>query len=849
MEKNKITICQNQFHLENYIRSKNTPIQKILTFKHFISQKLTLNNYKNNEDYKTVQPIEEKVLIKKLIEKSLKTEHDFELYNINAITDLFIDAIKIIENEKLNINNKEWFLSRETLFFRKIYLQYLENLKEHNLLTITESLNIFTKVIDKNDEEFIAVGFLKKNKLIEEFLSSINNSLNIAENKDEIFRGTEVNIFEETEYEMLHVSTECIKHISENKKCAIIVPNLDKYIDQLTMYFSDPVLLKKQKITESIIVNSSVKKSLSHSYVIQNLINLFSFLNNIPVDIFLLKKSFKQILQLEKFIEINKFFDYLFIDGVKKINFIEFKKLFTFFNKNHDIEDKEHLESLIFELEIKKVGNDLAGRCSSFMNFINYDFFKFQNKNVNEINHIKAFYNILNELINLKISNNKISFSDFLYILKEQIRITTEPSLVTNNKRIDIYGLFDEIIDSYDYIYATNLTDELLEIEKNYNPFVPAKFINEINQLKNTEQIIKQIFNRNKNMCKSLYLSYSKFNLEVENTPSAFIKNCTKKYISPELITTILDSSIRYINDNKAPKINKPYKVKNIINLLNTYTISPLWTFYESRLGCKPIESLKQEKFNSRTRGIVIHESMQKIWEELKDQKTLQDKKNNGSLVNFVKTKVANVLDSNLYCQKIHQSLKQIESNNFISIILGFLEIELERESFVNKNLEYKQNAEIEGISFEYRIDRIDETDDLSLIIDYKSGSNIPAKNQWLSETIQSHQVPIYLLFTKLNKDTGFGFFSINNKFMQINYYFSDQESQSSENIKYVKSPFKLNELKEKWAIDIKEKINFYSNGYADLNFNNEEDFIFCNLSQILRIPEYKYLQENNNGR
>ncbi|MEK9896790.1 MAG: hypothetical protein VW518_10265, partial [Burkholderiaceae bacterium] len=169
MGKNIITICQNQFHLENYIRSSSTPIHKIFTFNNFICQKLKLINYKNNEDYKTVHPIEEKVLIKKIIEKTLKKENDFDLFNINSITDLFIEAIKIVQNEKLDINRKEWFLTKENRFFRGVYLEYLKHLENNKLLSISESLDLISKNQDQT-EEFISIGFLKKNNLVEEFL-------------------------------------------------------------------------------------------------------------------------------------------------------------------------------------------------------------------------------------------------------------------------------------------------------------------------------------------------------------------------------------------------------------------------------------------------------------------------------------------------------------------------------------------------------------------------------------------------------------------------------------------------------------------------------------------------------
>lgn len=847
MGKNIITICQNQFHLENYIRSSSTPIHKIFTFNHFISQKLKLINYKNNEDYKTVHPIEEKVLIKKIIEKTLKKENDFDLFNINSITDLFIEAIKIVQNEKLDINRKEWFLTKENRFFRGVYLEYLKHLENNKLLSISESLDLISKNQDQT-EEFISIGFLKKNKLVEEFLFLINHSQKKSENIDNIFKDAEINVYEETENEMLQVSTECIKHISKNKKCAIIVPNLDKYIDHLRIYFSDPVLLKKYHLKESIQVNSSVKKSLNHNFVIQNLINLFSFLNNNQIDLFLLKKSFKQILPLDSYIEIHKFFDYLFIDGVKKINFIQFRKIFTTFYKTPTNKNTLDLEKLIFDLEIKPEGNRLIDRCNSFMKFINSDFFKSKITTDSEIKSICSFYNLLNELISLRISDNTISFSDFLYTLKEHLRITAESTLLSNQNRIDIFGLFDEIIDHYDYIYAINLTDELLEIENTQNPFIPFNFKNEIAQLKKSEQLLKQIFSHNKSLCDFLFLSYSKFNSEIENTPSQLISSCSKKYISSAIIKTTLENKIKYINDNLAPKIAKPCKLNNVINLLNTYSISPLWAFYETRLGCRTIESLKLEKFNSKTRGIVIHQSMQKIWEELNDQKSLRDMKNEGRLASFIIQKVTQVVISNYYCQKIHESLKQIEIKNLSSLIHKFLEIELEREYFVIKNLEYKQNAEIDGISFEYRVDRVDETQNLSFIIDYKSGSSIPTKSQWLNETIQNHQVPIYLLFTKLNKSSGFAFFSINNRFMQINYFFADQENNFSESIKYIKTSSSLDEFKDKWFDEIKEKLNLFINGHADLNFKNDDDFVQCQLKQILRIPEYKYLQENNNG-
>jgi ATP-dependent helicase/DNAse subunit B len=88
---------------------------------------------------------------------------------------------------------------------------------------------------------------------------------------------------------------------------------------------------------------------------------------------------------------------------------------------------------------------------------------------------------------------------------------------------------------------------------------------------------------------------------------------------------------------------------------------------------------------------------------------------------------------------------RHIENLRLQKIVMQWLSIERQRESFRIAELEKSHQIQVGNLMIRTRIDRVDELDDgTSAIIDYKTGRPDPA--QWMEDRVTDPQLPLYSL-------------------------------------------------------------------------------------------------------
>ena len=178
---------------------------------------------------------------------------------------------------------------------------------------------------------------------------------------------------------------------------------------------------------------------------------------------------------------------------------------------------------------------------------------------------------------------------------------------------------------------------------------------------------------------------------------------------------------------------------------------------------------------------------------------------------------------------------------------LKWLEYEKNRESFEVILQEKNYEVTIKNITFNIRIDRIDQLEDYTkIIIDYKTGA-IPGRSELFNDRLTFLQLPIYGGYTQEKNIKGVMVAHLNihkNSF----YGVTDDAVKISPDFKGVINTPSISNWKDlikQWRHLLETISLSYQKGDCQVTFYKESDLNFCPVLPIMRLPEKKYQYES----
>jgi probable DNA repair protein len=143
---------------------------------------------------------------------------------------------------------------------------------------------------------------------------------------------------------------------------------------------------------------------------------------------------------------------------------------------------------------------------------------------------------------------------------------------------------------------------------------------------------------------------------------------------------------------------------------------------------------------NKREQGNVTHQALHKIYQKYPSKSAISSL-DDTALEALILQEITQALENHP-----NNSFKTIEQQRLLRLIQGFIAIDKQRDDFEVVALEKDSLIEIEGLSFQTRLDRMDElTKGERIIFDYKTGKTAPSS--WCGEThIKEPQLPIYAI-------------------------------------------------------------------------------------------------------
>jgi len=322
VEKNTITICQNEIHLERYVNQHQYSYNVVTLFE-FISNQI--NNYflaNNISSKRIINAFEEFLILKDIINENLKNDSDYRLYDIDSITKYCQDAYVQITENLININEPIFNSTSENKFLKKIILKYLEVLKDSNYITYQQAILLFISEINYDQQGVELVGFKIKTPISEKIKLKLRiNSPKIDKVKKYSFLIDEYN---ELKSEFSHVLKKVYDEFLDGKKIAVVSQQIEENLDNIRLTLSDPALIRQKNI-----LNMPFKESLINSSIVQHLLTYLDLKNLQYVEL----SKVKMLYTILKYPNITNPYEKLFANlhksGFKKVNNNQLNKLIT----------------------------------------------------------------------------------------------------------------------------------------------------------------------------------------------------------------------------------------------------------------------------------------------------------------------------------------------------------------------------------------------------------------------------------------------------------------------------------------------------------------------------------------
>jgi probable DNA repair protein len=199
--------------------------------------------------------------------------------------------------------------------------------------------------------------------------------------------------------------------------------------------------------------------------------------------------------------------------------------------------------------------------------------------------------------------------------------------------------------------------------------------------------------------------------------------------------------SVEQIVDEQGPPLGQEAWQRGGSRVFQYQAACPFRAFVELRLGAEDLEA-PVPGLDARQRGTLVHAALEEFWNEVRTHEALC---NRPDIADMVRQAVAMAVErfANDRGAPLPERFAALERRRLERIVSDWLELEKLREPFEVIKPEGERDAEVGGIHFRVKIDRIDRIiGERDVIIDYKTGT--PSVRSWESERPEEPQLPLY---------------------------------------------------------------------------------------------------------
>jgi RecB family exonuclease len=212
---------------------------------------------------------------------------------------------------------------------------------------------------------------------------------------------------------------------------------------------------------------------------------------------------------------------------------------------------------------------------------------------------------------------------------------------------------------------------------------------------------------------------------------------------------TCLDSiqqarAVEQIVDEQGPPIGEEAWQRGGTRVFQYQAACPFRAFVELRLGAEDLEA-PAPGLDARQRGTLVHAALEIFWNEVHTYEALCNRPDIGDVVRTAVASAVRRFEEDRGAP-LPERFAALERRRLERIVNDWLDLEKRREPFEVIKPEGERDAEVGGIHFRVKIDRIDRIDRIAgerdVIIDYKTGT--PSVRNWETERPDEPQLPLY---------------------------------------------------------------------------------------------------------
>jgi ATP-dependent helicase/nuclease subunit B len=353
---------------------------------------------------------------------------------------------------------------------------------------------------------------------------------------------------------------------------------------------------------------------------------------------------------------------------------------------------------------------------------------------------------LLNTFKELSFIQPELSQREALHYFKQLAQQSLFQPQQSSDSPIHVLGLLEAAGSPYEDIWIMGLTDQNFPNQVLPTPFIPIELQRHLHMPHtdlNQEFHLTQLrLARFQHASSTLVLSYPKMTQDVINRPSPLILHYPNYHPTFDGPKPNLQHLENY-NDPTHLPIHPDEQLHQGTQLLSEQAKCGFRALASMRLISKTIEPASSG-LNAKSRGILLHKTLELFWLQIKNQKKLQTL-DETSLQQTIEQAIQQAMSSLKETAFLAQPIFQLEQERIQKLIFATFNWEKTRPAYEVESLESKHSIQLGPLTFQIRLDRIDIlSPEEKWVIDYKT--SLPSPLPWYQEDSLEPQILLYAL-------------------------------------------------------------------------------------------------------